>query len=76
MKMNHKKQHGKRWALGALAIVLALANGCTTRHSDFSAFIREPRPLVTATEYLIAPPDVIRITSKRIREINGHSAWW
>ncbi len=53
-------------------VVLAGAAGCTT-YTDFEAFIQEPRPLVTSTEYRVAPPDVIRITSKRVREINGHS---
>jgi polysaccharide export outer membrane protein len=28
--------------------------------------------MVTATEYRLAPPDVIRLTSKRVRELHGH----
>ena len=46
--------------------------GCNT-YSDYGTFVREPRPIVTSTEYRVAPPNVIRITSKRVREINGHS---
>jgi polysaccharide export outer membrane protein len=49
-----------------------LATGCT-RYVDYSAFVHEPRPLVTSTEYRLSPPDTITIRSKRVREINGHS---
>ena len=58
--------------IAAFALIAALASGCAT-YTDYSAFIAEPRPLVTSTEYRLAPPDVILITSKRVREINGHS---
>ena len=59
----------------ACAVCAACLSGCAnfTQFTDYSAFIREPRPLVTATEYRVAPPDTLRITSKRVREINGHS---
>ncbi|MCC7192895.1 MAG: polysaccharide biosynthesis/export family protein [Phycisphaeraceae bacterium] len=46
--------------------------GCTT-YRDYGAFVKDPRPVVTTTEYRIAPPDVITISSKRVREINGHT---
>ncbi len=55
-----------------LAVLAALA-GCQTTHTDFAAFVRDPQPLVTSTEYRLAPPDVIRITSKRVRELHGHT---
>jgi polysaccharide export outer membrane protein len=50
-----------------------LLNGCSKTYTDYSAFIAEPRPLVTATEYRIAPPDSIQIYSKRVREIHRHT---
>lgn len=57
--------------LAALIALLALP-GCMKSGNDFDAFIKEPRPLVTSTEYLMAPPDAIMIVSKRVREINNH----
>lgn len=50
---------------------LWLLGGCTY-YTDYSAFISEPRPLVTLREYRMAPPDRIVIESERIREIDGH----
>jgi len=47
--------------------------GCASRFTDFSAFVSDQPPLVTSTEYRMAPPDVILISSKRVREINGHT---
>ncbi|MCE9589133.1 MAG: polysaccharide export protein [Planctomycetes bacterium] len=58
-------------ALLAMLIVLC-ASGCQTQYHDYAAFVKEPRPLVTSTEYRMAPPDVVLIASKRVREINGH----
>ena len=55
------------------AIVLAMLVGCQSSYTDFDAFVRDPQPLVTSTEYRLAPPDVIRITSKRVRELHGHT---
>ena len=55
------------------AIVLAMLVGCQSTYTDFDAFVRDPQPLVTSTEYRLAPPDVIRITSKRVRELHGHT---
>lgn len=56
-----------------LLVVCALVvTGCAKSYTDYSSFIAEPRPVVTATDYRMAPPDVIQIYSKRVREINGH----
>ncbi len=60
------------WATAWLLVVLALA-GCSPKFSDFDAFIPETQPLVTATEYRVMPPDVLIITSKRVREIDRHT---
>ena len=57
-------------ALAAFAIGAA---GCSARHADYHAFLHQPRPLVTASEYRMSPPDEILISSKRIREINQHA---
>lgn len=68
------RQH-KTTPLGAwcLLCLLLQVGGCATRHTDFDAFVTEPRPLVTSSDYILEPPDTIRITSKRVREINGHT---
>lgn len=59
---------------GVLLLVSALMlNGCTKTYTDYSAFIAEPRPLVTATEYRMAPPDSVQIYSKRVREVHHHT---
>lgn len=62
----------RKQPLTALAAALLALTGCAPTYTDYSAFIRQPRPLVTASEYRMAPPDVILITSKRVKEINGH----
>ena len=55
-----------------LALMSALMSFGCTHYTDYSAFISEPRPLVTLTEYRMAPPDTIQIASKRVRELNGY----
>jgi len=55
----------------AAVVVLLLSAGCAKQYTDYSAFVREPQPLVTATEYRMAPPDYVMILSKRVREINN-----
>jgi protein involved in polysaccharide export with SLBB domain len=73
--MNPNRDYTRRIqpaALWALTVVV-LAGGCQKTYTDYSAFISEPRPLVTLTEYRMAPPDSVLITSKRVRELNGHS---
>jgi polysaccharide export outer membrane protein len=57
-----------------LIVALAAATGCAPTYTDYAAFVQEPRPAVTATEYRVGPPDQIRVQSKRVREINGQSA--
>src|SRR5690349_9063234 len=63
-----------RRVLMALVAVAAIAGfgGCE-KYTDFNSFVVEPRPVVTSTDYRMAPPDVITIQSKRVREINGHT---
>jgi polysaccharide biosynthesis/export protein len=59
---------------GVLLLVCALCmNGCSKTYMDYSTFINEPRPVVTATEYRMAPPDTVQIYSKRVREIHRHT---
>jgi polysaccharide export outer membrane protein len=52
--------------------VLLLLTGCATTYTDYSAFLKDPRPLVTSTTYRIMPPDMILISSKRVRKVHGH----
>src|SRR6185369_14942741 len=56
----------------ALGLALLLVGGCT-EYKDYDAFVKDPQPLVTTTEYRLAPPDVILIESARTKEINGHT---
>ncbi len=54
----------------AMAGATVLA-GCT-RYHDYSAFVREPRPVASEQTYLLEPPDEIQISSRRVREIASH----
>ncbi|WP_236254332.1 polysaccharide biosynthesis/export family protein [Mucisphaera calidilacus] len=53
------------------AIGLLALTGCQPTYTDYGDFVQTPKPLVTATEYRMAPPDSIHIGSKRVREIDG-----
>ncbi len=67
------KQPHRKLIRGMIPLtVLLVMGGCSTTYTDYSAFLTEPRPLVTSSSYRIMPPDVILITSKRVRELNGH----
>jgi len=56
-----------------IGLVVILLMGCVRQYTDYSAFICEPKPTVSAAKYILEPPDSISITSKRVREINGHA---
>ena len=60
--------------VSAVALLVLAGNlaACTT-YTDYNAFIKEPRPVVTSTDYRMTPPDVVRITSKVVREVDGHT---
>ncbi len=55
------------------AAVVLLTAGCEKSFTDYDAFVKTPRPLVSSAEYRLAPPDTILIASKVVREINGHT---
>lgn len=61
-----------KW-LAALAFTAGLLTviGCAPTYRDYGAFIQQPRPEITASEYRMAPPDVVRVRSRRVREIDG-----
>ena len=61
----------KRLSIASSAALALLCSACAT-YTDYEAFIHEPRPVVTSTQYRLAPPDVVLIHSKRVREIHGH----
>ncbi|MEM9253469.1 MAG: polysaccharide biosynthesis/export family protein [Planctomycetota bacterium] len=66
-----------RRLLPIATLVVGLAawlGGCAPTYTDYAAFVKEPRPEVTSTDYRIGPPDAITIQSKRVREINGQTA--
>ncbi len=70
--MKQSRSTDYRWMLAAFAfLALTALAGCQTHH-DFGAFVREPRPLASAVPYRLQPPDVVQVSSKRVREINGH----
>jgi len=56
-----------------LLAVLIAVGGCSQKHyADYSAFLQEPRPLVSSSTYRIMPPDIIQIDAEHVREIHGH----
>ncbi len=73
--MNENRKHAVSPGLAAvLALVVSFASaGCEVRYDDFSSFISEPRPTVSLSDYRLAPPDQITISSKRVREVNNHT---
>ncbi len=55
-----------------LAVTAVSFTGCQAPvYNDTEAFLVTPRPLVTSTEYRLAPPDVVMLTSKRVSELHG-----
>ncbi len=63
-----------RWALPmALTVALPLGTGGCERYTDYSAFLAEPRPVVSAKEYRMGPPDEVQVESKRVRELANHT---
>ena len=67
-----EKHSPMKTTLVMLALYALISIGCTKTYTDYSTFIAEPRPIVTATDYRMAPPDQVLVYSKRVREINGH----
>ena len=64
-----------RWRMAAALpwIALLAAGGCARGpYTDYSAFLPESKPLVSASNYRIMPPDVVQIDAKQVREIHGH----
>ena len=69
---NQPKTRLTRKAISAFAFAGALfLPACQPVHTDYAAFVQEPRPIVSSTEYRLSPPDAIAITSRRVREIDG-----
>ena len=55
----------------ALAGATVLA-GCAPRYHDYSAFVRDPKPLASDQTYILEPPDEVQVSSRRVREIASH----
>ena len=72
MQCDWRQYKDMRYLACGLAVLMLIAGGCAPRYHDYSAFVHEHRPLVTASEYRLAPPDTILIVSKTVREINNH----
>ncbi|MEM9415254.1 MAG: polysaccharide biosynthesis/export family protein [Planctomycetota bacterium] len=68
--------HSLRFPLGIVTalIVLLTSTGCQQqRFADLEAFtISQPNAGNGLTEYRMGPPDVVQVSSYRVREINGH----
>jgi protein involved in polysaccharide export with SLBB domain len=66
---------GRRSEVGillGLSFLTALGlGGCAKPSARLQAFLQEPRSPVSAAEYRIYPPDVVRITSLYVAEVNG-----
>jgi len=56
----------------ALLLGAAALTGCQKQFTDYDAFVRDDQPVVIDMDYTMSPPDVIKIQSKRVREINNH----
>lgn len=54
-----------------LVAILALASAGCYDAGEVTAFVREPRLPVSATEYRILPPDELFVTSIRVPEVNA-----
>lgn len=69
--------HRLRAALGTLIglLVVLTCTGCQQQHfADLDAFaISSPAPGSGLVEYRMGPPDVIKISSYRVREIDSHT---
>ncbi len=70
--MSHLHARSACLRFAAATCLVAALGGCNSTYTDYSAFVSSPGPVVSAEEYRMAPPDVIKITSKRVREINNH----
>jgi protein involved in polysaccharide export with SLBB domain len=57
--------------VGLLVLAAVMVGGCAKPSSRLQAFLQEPRSPVSATEYRVYPPDVLRITSLYVPEVNG-----
>ena len=67
----HPTRSGLTLAMLLVAILTGL--GCAPKYTDYDAFVKRPRPVVTAVEYRVAPPDVITFSSKIVREVHGNT---
>lgn len=65
-RIRHKGLAALIFAAGLLTEI-----GCAPTYRDYGAFLQQPRPEVSATEYRMAPPDVVRVRSRRVREIDA-----
>jgi len=52
-------------------IIVLLTSGCAM-YTDHAAFAMNPRPVVSAAQYRMAPPDVVLIASPNVRELHNH----
>lgn len=59
-----------KWLSPATLILLCLS-GCAPKNTDMLHFLRESEHNVSAIEYRVGIPDVIRISAPRILEIDG-----
>ncbi|XAL99185.1 polysaccharide export protein [Phycisphaeraceae bacterium D3-23] len=68
--------HSMRIPLGIVTalVVLLTSTGCQQqRFADLESFtISQPSEASGLNEYYMGPPDVVQISSYRVREINGH----
>jgi len=75
--MNRKSHDANRkhnMLTGLLAALVLLATtGCQKVHTDYSAFLSPEALHEAAKDYRLAPPDVVTVSSKLVREIDGHT---
>ena len=59
-----------KW-LPLAAFILSCLSGCAPKNTDMLHFLRESEHNVSAIEYRVGIPDIIRISAPRILEIDG-----
>jgi protein involved in polysaccharide export with SLBB domain len=70
--MQGGQRNRNKWLAAVIfAAALLTVIGCAPTYRNYGAFLQQPRPQVTAAEYRMAPPDVLRVRSRRVREIDG-----
>ena len=67
---NHLFSRSLLWS--AFAVAILIASGCSDFYTDYDAFLHDSTATISTNEYKLAPPDSIRIYSKRVKELDRY----